>query len=246
MVTIDSRGIYYRDLNRMIKQAINDGAGEVVLKNVNGQRYIGDGLRGSQRIVIEGTPGNDLAAYMDGLEILVKGNAQDGVANTMNDGTVVIYGDAGDTMGYAMRGGQVYVRGHAGCRVAIHMKEYQDKVPLMVIGGRAGDFLGEYMAGGILVVLGLGLQPGEDIVGDFCGTGMHGGVMYIRGQVADYQLGREVKLVSLDEGDYQRLHAIVQRFAGYFRLNTSRIMAEPFHKLIPYNKRPYGDLYAKA
>lgn len=35
------------------------------------------------------------------------------------------------------------------------MKAYKEKVPVMVIGGTAGSFLGEYQAGGVIVVLGL-------------------------------------------------------------------------------------------
>lgn len=34
------------------------------------------------------------------------------------------------------------------------MKAYQDKQPVIVIGGRAGSFLGEYQAGGTILVLG--------------------------------------------------------------------------------------------
>ena len=34
-----------------------------------------------------------------------------------------------------------------------YMKEYKKKVPIMIIGGCAGSFLGEYQAGGILIVL---------------------------------------------------------------------------------------------
>mgnify|MGYP002508363490 CR=1 FL=1 len=44
---------------------------------------------------------------------------------------------------------------NAGYRAGIHMKAYKDKVPVMVIGGTAGSFLGEYQAGGVIVVLGL-------------------------------------------------------------------------------------------
>lgn len=67
----------------------------------------------------------------------------------------MIHGSAGDAAGYAMRGGKIYVRDHAGYRAGIHMKEYKKKVPIMIIGGCAGSFLGEYQAGGILIVLGL-------------------------------------------------------------------------------------------
>jgi glutamate synthase domain-containing protein 3 len=34
------------------------------------------------------------------------------------------------------------------------MKAYQDKIPILVIGGTAGSFLGEYQAGGLIIVLG--------------------------------------------------------------------------------------------
>lgn len=39
-------------------------------------------------IEIEGVPGEDLAAFMDGPRIIVHNNAQDGVGNTMNSGQV--------------------------------------------------------------------------------------------------------------------------------------------------------------
>lgn len=244
MVTIDAGGIHYRRLNEMIKKALAGGAGEILLKNVNGQRYIGDGISGKQKIVIEGTPGNDLAAYMDGLEILVKGNAQDGVGNTMNAGRVIIHGNAGDVIGYGMRGGELFIKGDVGYRVGIHMKAYKEKRPLIVVGGRAGAFFGEYMAGGIMFLLGLNLEPGEEIVGNFCGTGMHGGVIYIRGEVQPFKLGKEVKVVELGREDEQVIRNCIEQFAGYFGKDASKILAKPFSKLIPFNTRPYGNLYA--
>lgn len=33
-----------------------------------------------------------------------------------------------------MRGGRIYVRGDAGYRTGIHMKAYEDKTPVMIIG----------------------------------------------------------------------------------------------------------------
>ena len=66
----------------------------------------------------------------------------------MNDGTIIVHGSIGDAAGYAMRGGEIFVRGSAGYRAGVHMKAYEDKLPVMVIGGCAGSFLGEYQAGG--------------------------------------------------------------------------------------------------
>ena len=60
------------------------------------------------------------------------------------------------------------------------MKEYEDKAPKIVIGGRCGSFLGEYQArGGSSWVLGIGSED-RCPVGNFCGTGMHGGKIFLR------------------------------------------------------------------
>lgn len=241
MKIIDASGIYYKDLNEMVKEEIKRGEKEIYLKNVNGQRYIGDGISSDAKIIIEGTPGNDMAAFMDGLTIEVKGNGQDAIGNTMNDGKVIVHGHAGDVIGYAMRGGTIYIRDNVGYRVGIHMKEYMNKVPVIVVGGSAGDFFGEYMAGGILILL--GLNTDRDIVGDFCGTGMHGGVMYIRGDVEDYKLGKEVKKVPLDDNDMMTISKYVEEYARLFNIDFNKIMEKDFIKLYPYNKRPYGKLY---
>lgn len=245
MKTIDASGMYYADLNKSIRESIKSGeAYEFLLKNINGQRYIGDGLTGDNRITIEGTPGNDLAAYMNGYEIVVKGNAQDAVANTMNTGRIIVHGNAGDTLGYAMRGGEVFIKENVGYRVGIHMKEYQDKVPVIVVGGKAGDFLGEYMAGGRILLLGMNLRDGEEIVGNYCGTGMHGGVMYVRGEVAEHKLGKEVRVEELNEQDKEFVSSYVMKYVEYFGFSYDFIMNKKFTKLYPFNKRPYGNLYA--
>jgi glutamate synthase domain-containing protein 3 len=181
---------------------------------------------------------------MDGPRVVVHGNAQDGCGNTMNGGELIIHGRAGDATGHSMRGGKIFVRDDVGYRVAIHMKEYEGQRPAVVIGGTAQHFLGEYMAGGVLVVLGLNLEPGERHTASFIGTGMHGGVMYIRGEVDDYQLGKEVGSLSLTEADDQILRPLVEEFAAHFGRDVAQILARPFTKLAPLSVRPYGQLYA--
>ena len=108
-----------------------------------------------KNVTIHGIPGNALGAYLNDSHITVNGNAQDAVGDTMNEGKILIYGNIGDAAGYAMRGGKIYVQGNAGYRAGIHMKAYKEKIPVMIIGGCAGSFLGEYQAGGIIIVLGL-------------------------------------------------------------------------------------------
>ncbi|MFA6949002.1 MAG: glutamate synthase, partial [Eubacteriales bacterium] len=137
-------------------------------QNCLGERYIGCGAR-AQTIELDGTPGNALGAYLDGADIIVRGNAQDATGDTMNAGSIIIHGSTGDAAGYAMRGGSIYVRDGAGYRAGIHMKAYKEKLPVIVVGDSAGSFLGEYQAGGVIVVFAL---DGGCPVGNFCGTGM--------------------------------------------------------------------------
>ena len=241
---IDATGIHYRELNTMLRNAVKDGVDRIEIHNVYGQRYLGTDLHRPVEIHIHGTPGNDLASFMDGPKIVVHGNAQDGCGNTMNGGEVVIHGRAGDATGHSMRGGKIFIRDDVGYRVAIHMKEYQDIRPAVVIGGTAQHFLGEYMAGGVLVVLGLTLAPGERHIANFIGTGMHGGVMYIRGELADHQLGKEVGAVPMDESDRQLLKELVEEYCAHFGQDAQTIIDQSFTKLVPLSLRPYGRLYA--
>jgi glutamate synthase domain-containing protein 3 len=243
-VTIDAQGIFYRELNAKLRQAVSNGTQKIELRNVYGQRYIGTDLDKSVEIEIFGTPGNDLGAFMDGPRIIVHGNAQDGCGNTMNNGEIIIHGHAGDILGLSARGGKIFIRDDVGYRAGIHMKEYQDKKPMVVIGGTAQDFLGEYMAGGILILLGLNLKEREQHKANFIGTGMHGGVIYMRGEVQEFQLGKEVGGAELDENDYLILKGLVGEFASRFDYDAKEILKHKFIKLFPLYLRPYGRLYA--
>jgi len=241
---IDASGLHYRELNARVRQAAASGERDLILDNVNGQRYLGAGLNGGLRLTINGVPGNDLAAFMDGAEIIVNGNAQDGVGNAMNRGLVVVRGDAGDILGYSMRNGRIFVQGSVGYRVGIHMKSFGDQFPLIIVGGLARDFLGEYMAGGVLVLLGLTKPKDEPLTGNRVGTGMHGGVIYLRGAVEDYQLGKEVGRSPLTDSDWQDLSLWLAEYSRAVEVDTSALRPDDFLKLTPQSRRPYGALYA--
>lgn len=242
MREIAAQTVEYRELNALVRAAVAEGERELVLKGVNGQRYLGVGLTEPIKVEIHGVAGNDLAAFMDGPTLEVWGNAQDGVGNTMSSGRVVIHGSAGDVLGYAMRGGRILVRGEVGYRVGIHLKSYQDQIPAIVIGGKAGDFLGEYMAGGVVVVL--NLDGAASPVGRWVGTGMHGGVIYLHGPVDPQQLGREVTAAPADAGDEAVLFPLLDDFACTFGLDPAQLRRLTFHRLTPTSHRPYGRLYA--
>lgn len=242
-VEIDARSLRFQELNAIVKRAAVEGANSIELRNVYGQRYIGTGVHGAVHIEIEGIPGNDLGAFMDGPQIVVRSNAQDGIGNTMNGGSIVVHGRAGDIVAMGMRGGKIFIRDSVGYRAAIHMKEYRNRKPLLVIGETTQDFLGEYMAGGIVIVLGLGKREPLLHTAKHIGTGMHGGVIYIRGDVDDYNLGGGVSRETLDERDRELLHKYVAEFTEHFGGDADKIMEGGFQKLVPKSYRPFEDVY---
>ena len=246
VATIDANGVYYRQLNEAIRGAFVDGAKTVKLLGINGQRYIGNGISGNDlRIEVEGVPGGDMAMFMNGPTIVTSGNAQDGVANTMNAGTVHINGDAGDVLGYGMRGGKVFVKGDVGYRVGIHMKAFENLIPIICCGGNARAFFGEYMAGGVLVLLGRNAQfADQPLVGPFCGSGMHGGTIFLRGEVNAWDVGKECGIFTADEDDMKVLRPVVEEWCAAFGDDADEILSAPFTKLVPVSHRPYGKLYA--
>jgi len=244
VVKIDASDLFYQELNTGLRDIASSDGHKVEIYNVCGQRYIGTDLDKPIEIEIFGTPGNDLGAFMNGQKVIVHGNAQDGCGNTMNEGEIIVHGHAGDIIGLSARGGKIFIRDDVGYRAGIHMKEYEDKKPALVIGGTAQDFLGEYMGGGILILLGLNLSDGEHHKAKYIGTGMHGGVIYLRGSVEDYQLGQEVGIADLEENDYQILLQYVGEFAAHFGCDPASILERKFIKLYPRWLRPYGRLYA--
>jgi glutamate synthase domain-containing protein 3 len=239
---VNAEGMHYRELNRLLRGLDSNGTERIEIRNVSGQRYIGTDLEKNMSIDVYGTPGNDLGAFLNGPRLMVHGNAQDGCGNTMNDGQIVIHGHAGDITGYAMRGGKIFIRDDVGYRTGIHMKGYMNKKPYLVVGGTAQDFLGEYMAGGVLVVLGLSLKTEERHRARFVGTGMHGGIIYVRGEIT--HLGKEVKVMNVSKGDLDLIQSLVKEFCSYFDFDVNEVMSRKFSKIVPFSHRPYGMIYA--
>jgi len=230
--------MHFKVLNDTIKAHVGE---TVTIDNCLGQRYIGSG-RSQGDIIINGTPGNALGAYLDGSDIIVNGNAQDATGDTMNEGSITINGSSGDATGYAMRGGKIFVRDNAGYRAGIHMKAYKEKLPVLVIGGCAGSFLGEYQAGGLIIVLGIGCED-KTPVGRFCGTGMHGGKIILRSDELPTDLPKQVVAREATKEDLLEIEEYVSDFCDKFDMKKKEILEHKFYILVPDTKNPYKQLY---
>lgn len=239
MTEIRAAEMSFQQLNEQIHTCQD---AEITLTDVMGQRYIASGLSG-KRLAIHGIPGNALGAYVDDCRVEVFGNAQDATGDTMNAGEIIIHGSSGDATGYAMRGGMILVEGNVGYRAGIHMKAYKDQVPVLVVGGEAGSFLGEYQAGGYLVVLGLN-TTGRAPVGRFCAAGMHGGKIFLRTEAElPFDLPSQVSAHKANAAELEEIRPYVEKYAHAFGRDAEEILSGTFQVLIPDTANPYKSLY---
>lgn len=238
MATVVLGTEHFTEANEMVREAL-DKADVVEIRDAFAQRYLGCGMVRGKALKIHGVPGNDMACYMDGGTIEVFGNAQDQIGNTMNDGCIIVHGRCGDAAGYGMRGGTIFIREDCGWRVGIHMKQFEDTCPAIVIGGDAGSFLGEYMAGGIIVLLGK--------AGNYLATGMHGGVIYMKQELLGDEVPEGLVQERVDEEDKKVLTKLLMGYNEHFEHDRDIAIdttGEGFFRLKPASSRPYENMYA--
>ncbi len=229
----------FKQLNSLIRES-SDNVFE--LDDVHGQRFIAAGMK-NKKITIKGIPGNALGACLDlGSRIYVKNDCQDATGDTMNEGEIIICGNCGDTAGYSMRGGKLFIKESAGYRAGIHMKAYKNEKPSIIIGDTAGSFLGEYLAGGTIVVLGLN-QNGKCPVGNFCGTGMHGGQIILRTDELPNDLPKQVVTRKAKKEDLESIKEIINQFCDEFSFDKNTIYNANFYILEPNSTIPYRQHY---
>ena len=228
----------FSEVNEQMRQT---AASEITLSGCIGQRFLAAGTSGKY-VRIHGIAGNALGAYLNGSVIETFGNAQDAVGDTMNGGEIIVHGNIGDAAGYAMRGGKIFVQGNAGYRAGIHMKAYQDKVPVMVIGGRTGSFLGEYQAGGIIIVLGLsGCE--RPIVSRFPCTGMHGGRLFLRSDCEGIHFPHQVHHRIASAEELEEIRSYVEEYCRHFGGDPDEILNAEFTLVTPDSGNPYKQMY---
>lgn len=239
MTIIEAGEKSFQELNREIRACPDR---DITVTGCAGQRYLADGLSG-RSIRVEGIPGNALCAYLDNCRVEVMGNAQDATGDTMNAGEIIIHGSSGDATGYAMRGGVILVEKNVGYRAGIHMKAYEEQTPVLVVGGEAGSFLGEYQAGGLIVVLGLRTKDRAP-VGDFCAAGMYGGKLFLRTQAAlPVDLPAQVTSRRAEESDFAEIAPYVRAYCGAFGGNAKALLGDAYAVIEPVSANPYRKMY---
>jgi glutamate synthase domain-containing protein 3 len=238
---IDARDLDYTRLNQLLRSAVAAGEREIEVVHVLGQRFIADGLKGEVTITLHGVAGGDLGMFMSGPTCILHGNAEHAPGNTMDAGMIVIHGSAGDAVAHSMRGGKIFVRDDIGYRGGIHMKEFDQKRPILVVGGSSRAFLGEYMAGGLVIVLGLHGNPPVSERG--IGSGIHGGEIFIRGDVPAHLLGVGATMKPAEAAEKERIGPCLGEFAEHFGMDAGDLLSGDFVRIAPASSRPFANKY---
>ena len=142
-----------------------------------------------------------------------------------------------------MRRGTILIEGNVGYRAGIHMKAYQTHIPVLVVGGEAGSFLGEYQAGGYIIVLGLNTRDHAP-VGRFPAAGMHGGKIFLRTDCdMPFDIPAQVLSHEADDAEKAEIAPFVRQFAEKFGKDADAILADRFVVLVPDSANPYRSMY---
>ena len=139
-------------------------------------------------------PGSDDVGWLNaGAEIIVHGHASNGLMN-----------------GAAQ--GNVYVAGSIGAR-AMTMTKHNPRFnpPELWVLGSAGDFFGEFMAGGIAIICNHQPQNSSSALGYRPFIGMVAGKVFVRGKIDDFSK-KDAKIISISDVEWEWLLSKLKKF----------------------------------
>ncbi len=213
---VDGVRLDSRVLEEQIQRAVERGYKQVKI-NAYGQHGIGGRLWGAATepvfVRIEGHPGQRVGAMgCPNTRIEIMGPASDDTGWLNSGAEIVVHGHAGNGTANAMAQGKVMVGGNIGARGMTMTKENPRFFPpqLWVLGS-AGDYFGEFMAGGIAVLCGYHPQKPGNVLGYRPFVGMVGGKAFFRGPHGGFS-DIDAKLTPITDADWQWLEENLQVF----------------------------------
>jgi len=183
---IDAADLEVREVNRRIRELMQQGYGTITVRNPGARHSLGVGILNRLQLHFDGSLGYFGCGLIDGPNVRINGRVGWSCAENMMSGTVVVEKNAGSTFGAALRGGDLVCKGDVGARTGIDMKG-----GTILIGGRAGAFGGFMMQRGRIIVLG-------DAGGNL-GDSMYDGMIFVGGSIAS--LGVDAVAAEMNEAE---------------------------------------------
>ena len=183
---MDAEGKEATEINREIKDLMDQGNGTIVIKNPGAKHSIVVGILNRMNIIVEGSLGYFGCGLLDGPNVRILGRVGWSFGENMMAGVVIVEKNAGSTFGAAIRGGDLVCRGSVGSRTGIDQKG-----GTIIVGGDTGAFSGFMMQRGRMVICG---NAGKNL-----GDSMYDGTIYVGGEIRD--LGVDAVPEDLSESD---------------------------------------------
>jgi len=205
-----------RVLEEQIQEAVSQGQRSIEVKAF-GQHGIGGRLwrAGNEpvRVKISGQPGQRVGSMgFPNTLIEVLGPASDDVGWLNAGAEIVIHGNAGNGCANAMAQGKIFIAGNIGAR-GMTMTKHNPRFapPELWVLGSAGDYFGEFMAGGVAVICGHEPQNPDNVIGYRPFVGMVGGKVFFRGRHTGYSQA-DAKLIPIKDDDWNWLQENLKVF----------------------------------
>ena len=122
------------------------------------------------------------------------------------------------------------------------MKEYQEKCPLLVVGGTAGSFLGSIRLRATLWYWGC-VPRRTNRWGIFAAWVCTAGGFIFDPAVLRRTCPNGCCCMLTDEEDLDFLRPVLARFSKLFEESMEEIEALPFYRITPDSRNPYKQLY---
>ncbi|MGD8295863.1 MAG: pyridine nucleotide-disulfide oxidoreductase, partial [Desulfobacterales bacterium] len=207
---IDGERVDSRILEEQIQAAVDQGHRRLQI-DAYGQHGIGGRLwqAGDEKVHIKiaGQPGQRLGSMgFPNTDLEILGPTSDDLGWLNAGARIVVHGNAGNGTANAMAQGKIYVGGNIGAR-GMTMTKHNPRFdpPELWVLGSAGDYFGEFMAGGIAVICGYEAQVPDNILGHRPFVGMVGGKVFFRGPHRGYSQ-RDAKLISIGDEEWDWLN----------------------------------------
>ncbi len=216
---INQERVDSRILEEQMQSAVAQGQRFLQI-NAYGQHGIGGRLwrAGNEtvHIKISGHPGQRVGSMgFPNTFIEVLGPSSDDVGWLNAGAHIVVHGNAGNGTANAMAQGKVYIAGNIGAR-GMTMTKHNPRFdpPELWVLGSAGDFFGEFMAGGIAVICGFEAQNPANVLGYRPFVGMVGGKVFFRGPHGGYSQP-DAKLVAIGDEEWHWLNENLNIFLDH-------------------------------
>lgn len=167
MAEIICNGQNTRDINNHIKQLINKGETDIIVKGAWAKHNLGVAIMKPVSITFDSSVGYYCAGMIDGATVKIHGSAGWGLAESMMSGTVIVDGCVGNGAAAAMSGGTVVIHNDAAARLGVSMKR-----GLVIVAGNCGYMAGFMAQKGTIIVCGnTGEAFGDSMYETICHVG---------------------------------------------------------------------------